>query len=263
MHHSGGGSVHFQAEAHALVAGAQLGQAGDVAHRTGQIEALVADLHAAGFYARQVQYFVQQPLQGDARAADDVDDLALMAVEVGAGQYVREADNPVQGRTDFVAHVGEKLALGAVCLLGLVARLGQGLGVALKICDVHQHHDHPAIGGAPLFDAHPAAIVLRVFVQRVGRVVLGHTLLQPLLLAANGGGVALALEGGLQDLPKGKTRLEVHGRHARCLGIGLVPEDQPVLSVAKSHSLGNGVDDFAQASRVQLAGKPFAGAEGG
>ena len=47
---------------------------------------------------------------------------------------LREADDGVERRADFVAHAGQEVALGAAGLFGFGSRL-------LQLADVHRHHD--------------------------------------------------------------------------------------------------------------------------
>ncbi len=44
--------------------------------------------------------------------------LALFGVQVGLEGQLRHAEDAVHGRADFVAHVGQEVALGAVGLFG-------------------------------------------------------------------------------------------------------------------------------------------------
>ncbi len=93
-------------------------------------------LQAIGLDLRQIEHVIDQRQQRLGAAADDVDVFALGAVERGLRQDLRHADHAVHGRADFVADVGEKIALGAIG--GFRRELGierRRLG-ALQIADV-------------------------------------------------------------------------------------------------------------------------------
>ncbi|MNN81034.1 hypothetical protein D3C81_1978160 [compost metagenome] len=44
--------------------------------------------------------------------------VALAGIQLGQQRQVTHADDGVHGRADFMAHVGEELALGLGCLFG-------------------------------------------------------------------------------------------------------------------------------------------------
>ncbi len=62
------------------------------------------------------------------RLLDHVEVLALLGVQVGVERQLGHADDAVHRRADFVAHVGQELALGPVRLFGVFLRDDQ-LGV--------------------------------------------------------------------------------------------------------------------------------------
>ncbi len=78
------------------------------------IEVHVLELQAVGLDLGEVEHIVDQGEQRLGAAADDVDVFALGVVEAGFRQDLRHADDAVHGRADFVAQVGEEVALGAV-----------------------------------------------------------------------------------------------------------------------------------------------------
>ncbi|MNS64489.1 hypothetical protein D3C72_976200 [compost metagenome] len=82
-----------------------------------------------------------------------------------------------------MAHIGQELALGAVGGVGGVARLGQGLGVALQVGDVGADSDGAAFGGPAVLNPLPA--LTDVLLHRaLGAATVGHAFCEPGLLAS-------------------------------------------------------------------------------
>ena len=61
----------------------------------------------------EIQNVVDNAQQGVRRCADLGEVVPLAGRELGLQRQMGHADDAVHGRTDFVAHVGEKIALGA------------------------------------------------------------------------------------------------------------------------------------------------------
>ena len=101
-----------------------------------QIEVDFLQFQAIGLDLGQIQHAVDQGEQGLGAAADDVHVLALGVVEGGLGQDLRHADDAIHGRADFVADVGEKIALGAIRGLGAELGIQRGLFGELAVADV-------------------------------------------------------------------------------------------------------------------------------
>ena len=70
--------------------------------------------HLVCFNFRKVEDVVDNPHQMVGRSTYSIHELPLFFVQWRVSQQVRHADNPVHWRTDFVAHVGQKLALGPI-----------------------------------------------------------------------------------------------------------------------------------------------------
>ena len=79
----------------------------------------------AGFDFRQIKDVFDDRQQMPAGAVDPVEALHLRRGHAGGAQQVAEADDGVHRRPDFVAHVGEKGALGAAGALRLYRRRDQ------------------------------------------------------------------------------------------------------------------------------------------
>ena len=75
-----------------------------------------------GLYFREIQNIVHHLQQGIGRAACEVHVLPLFGAQVRIKDKISHTDDAVQGRADFMAHVGQKLALCLVCRLGALLR---------------------------------------------------------------------------------------------------------------------------------------------
>jgi hypothetical protein len=82
-----------------------------------QVERFFGEDQPAGFDARKIQDVVDQAEQGIGRVADHLRQFLLFTVEAGFGEQVGNADDAIQGCTQFVAHVRQELRLCLICLL--------------------------------------------------------------------------------------------------------------------------------------------------
>jgi hypothetical protein len=78
-----------------------------------------------GLYLGEVEQVVDQPEQRAARCGDRPHHVLLLRLQGHGPEQIGHADDPVERRSDLVAHVGQEAALGAACLLGLALGLGQ------------------------------------------------------------------------------------------------------------------------------------------
>ena len=84
----------------------------------------------AGLDLGEIEDVVDQAEQCFRAALDGFGVVVLLAVEIGVQQQAGHADHTVHRRADFMAHVGEKIALRTAGLLGRVPGLLQlGLGL--------------------------------------------------------------------------------------------------------------------------------------
>ena len=74
---------------------------------------------------REIEDVVEHDQQRVGRRLDHRQVVALLGRQVGVEGEIGHADDAVHRRADFVAHVGQELALGAVGLLGGQCRLGE------------------------------------------------------------------------------------------------------------------------------------------
>ena len=82
------------------------------------------DLHFTGFNFGKIEDVVDECEESFTAGPDGFREEALLAGKIGVEEESCHTDNSVHGGPDFVAHVGEKLAFGAVGGFGLV--MGQG-----------------------------------------------------------------------------------------------------------------------------------------
>ncbi len=68
----------------------------------------------AGFDFREIENIVDEGEQGVGRTLDQAQAFALFGAEVGLKGQFGHTDDPVHGRADFVAHVGQEFALGPI-----------------------------------------------------------------------------------------------------------------------------------------------------
>src|SRR5258708_35862241 len=73
-----------------------------------------------------------------------------------------DADDGVKGRSKFVAHICEKLALRSICRLGLLARLLELNLAPLQLSDVGVDDDRAAIMRLTLGHPHPEIVPVRL-----------------------------------------------------------------------------------------------------
>ncbi len=84
-------------------------------------------------------------------------------------EYLGDANDGVKRRSEFVAHICEKLALCPVCRLGLFPRPLEFDLTALQLGDVGVNDDRAAVMGLALGDADPAVVRVRIFGDAVRR----------------------------------------------------------------------------------------------
>ncbi|GAD60584.1 hypothetical protein MBEBAB_2834 [Brevundimonas abyssalis TAR-001] len=197
----------------------------------------------------------------------DVDGVALVAfvaegAEHLAGHDLGEAVDGVQRGAQFVAHIGQELALGLIGRLGahhgllvLPRQLGQFLLALLQLA----HGQLQSVGG--LFALHlltldDGDVGGRDHGPAVAREALGH--LQPAAVgqldlahagAAGGRGLVLAdgQGGDAVQLFLLGAPLEVAGLESEGVLESLVPQDQPAVAVEQDEGVRHAFDGVAQA----------------
>ncbi|OEZ96019.1 hypothetical protein DUGA2_64000 [Duganella sp. HH101] len=225
----------------ALVVGAAADQHADAAEDVLQAEGRVFEHQLAGLHPREVQHIVDQAQQRLRGQLDLVQVAALARGQRRLFQQPRQADDGVHRRADFVAHIGQEFALGAVGRLGAVARQHQFIVQFLQVQfgflqfgDVgHQHEEaahlaalvdvgdvvDPGVADVARRPAQPVGKALRLAVQRAPHVRraerilfraqhLGHARAQHLL-----GGAAVPFE----EVAVGETAVQAGvpvGHHA-------------------------------------------------
>ena len=93
-----------------------------VAQAVAQLEVDRLQFELAGLHLGEVEDVVEQSQQRVGRLQNDVEILALLVREGGLQGQLGHAHDAVHGGADFVAHVGQEIALGPVGLLGGILR---------------------------------------------------------------------------------------------------------------------------------------------
>ncbi len=101
-----------------------------------EVEGKFVELELAGLDLGEVEDVVDDGEERLAAGAQGLDVLVLRGVELGLEEQAGHADDTVHGRADFVAHVGEELALGPVAGLGHVLGLDELRLVLAALGDV-------------------------------------------------------------------------------------------------------------------------------
>jgi hypothetical protein len=150
-------------------------------------------IELAGLDLREIEDVVDQRQQRFGRLLNDLEVLALHRRKFGPQDEVGHADDGVHRRADFVAHAGQKRALGAVGSFGLVPGAGQ-LGISVG--------EGP--GGAAAFNR----VANRPFEHRRSHVPLHQVVLGPFLHRRERGGFVLE---SAEDDHRDRRRGFLHG----------------------------------------------------
>jgi hypothetical protein len=105
-------------------------------HHGAQREVLVGDGHLADFDLGEIQHVVDDVEQGIGALGGGGGKLALALIQLRLLEQFDHAQNTRQRGADFMAHVGQKLALGGarpIGALGHAARFGGG-DLQLLVC---------------------------------------------------------------------------------------------------------------------------------
>ena len=95
-----------------------------------QVKGALLQFQFAGFDFGKIENVIDEREQGFPAGADDLHLLMLLAGERGFQEQAGEANHPVEGRADLVAHGGEEIALRAAGLFGGAGHLvGAGDGL--------------------------------------------------------------------------------------------------------------------------------------
>ena len=108
-----------------FLAGLVLEHPQGLVHQFVQIEIGPIDGNHPGLDLGDIQDVVDQGQQGMSRALDVARYTPLLSAERRINEKIRHADYAVQRCAQFVAHVGQELRLGAVCLVGALDRVAQ------------------------------------------------------------------------------------------------------------------------------------------
>ncbi len=125
--------VHLAAEHHAFDGCLHRQKIDDLLQARPQREGLVVQFQAAGLDLGKIQRIVNQAQEVVAAGSDQSDEFFLVGVQLRVEQQPRHADDPVDGRANFVAHHRQEVGLDLRGLERLVTRLRLGgSGVLLR-----------------------------------------------------------------------------------------------------------------------------------
>ena len=143
-------------------------------------------LQPVGLDLGEVQDVIEDAQQRHAGLVHRVKHAVLLRAEISLLQHVEHADHPVHGGADFVAHVRQKLRLGAVGGVGQGAGLGELAGallhqaLQLMAVQVQLHVQAFGLGDVLVNAQHAKSFALMVFQRDFGGA-------QPDRLAVRGG----------------------------------------------------------------------------
>ena len=197
--------------------------------------------HLAGLDLGEIEDVVEQRQQRTRGASGLLGVVGLTHRQRGFFEQGEHAQHGVHGRADFMAHVGQKPALGQRRLLGGLAGLHQLGDVDAKAHDM-------AVGQLAFNDAQRAAVVQALDQGAVGLLVHGHTFGHPFVDTACRVGVFASLGTIANQLFKVHTRHHQVGDLGIELAVFVVAEHQPVIAVEQHKGLVDGVDGAAQQS---------------
>ena len=233
----GGGHLAHQAP--------QLGQQGN------QVEGPGFQVDLAPFDLGEVEDVVDDRQQALAGGEDMAHPLPWLGGQVLQFQQLRQSQHGIHRGADFMAHVGQELALGGIGPFGVVLGLEQGLFALFAGGDVGYgaHHAPGAAVGAPFHHLAPVEDPDTGAI-RPEHAMFGH------VRGATGQGVFEAGHDRGQVL-----RVEVLGEegHAMVLGDVLPSDQQAPLPVVRHLVLGDIPVPDALPRRVQDVGQPFLG----
>ena len=154
-----------------------------------------------------------------------------------------------------MTHIGQEFALGAVCGLGAVARGGHGGGALLLLGDVSQHGHTAAVGGAEGLVTYPAPVRQMEFRLRPGgaRIEFGH----PAPGAVGQLGEPPRGAGGLDVAKPLLARLDAQAAVRQQLGVGAVPDLQPVGRIEEGQARRRRVQRMAHAGEGVVLAEPL------
>ena len=170
-------------------------------------------------------------------------------------EHFGDADDGVQRRAQFMAHIGEEPALGDRRLHRRIARLGQPVDelpklqlAILELGDVGEHADDPAVRGPPFADLEPHAAATLLFEGAPRIAVAVEPLGDPGFVLVRSRGDDARPGRRAQNGLVLRPRLDLEGNACVHLLETAVADDQPVVCVVQRKSLGDGLDRLAEPS---------------
>ena len=116
---------HAVDELEPLLMGAQRHRLDRIAEHLADLDRDRIDLEHPGLDLGEVEDVFDHAQQRVGAHLDQIEILTLLGLERGVAQQLRHADDAIHRRADLVAHVGEKLALRRIALVGLLPGRGE------------------------------------------------------------------------------------------------------------------------------------------
>ena len=165
--------------------------------------------------------------------------VGLLRRQPGLGQQRQHAEDRIHRRANFVAGIGQELALRP-------RRRLRGFGGLHQFGDVDAKADGVAIGHLAIDDPQRAAVVELLGQGGMAGPVLGDPFGNPLVDAPDSRRNPTALAPLRTISSKLRTGHQHAGQRPVDLAVFLVAEDQPVVGVVDDEGLADGIDRAAQ-----------------
>ena len=242
---------HLDLEREPLGGGHLAQEAQELGQQSGQVEGSGFQVDLTPFDLGEVKDVVDDCQQALAGGEDVAHPLPLLGGQILQLQQLRQTQHGIHGGADFMAHVGQELALGRIGTLGVVLGLEQGLFALFAGGDV-RNRAHHAPGTAVGFPFHhlapvedPDTATIRREHAMFGRI--GGAISKGVLDAGHDQGAILGMEIGGE---KG---------HGMGLGDALLADQPAPLLVVRHMVLGDIPVPGPFPRRIQDVGQPFLG----
>ena len=235
----------------------------DLGEQFGDIDALDQHIHLAGLDLGEIEDVVdeaEEVLAGGANSAEVGDNPILLEFRGFLDQHFAVADDGIERRAQFVAHIGKKLALRLICRVGLQLGFFEFGLAALEFGNVGVNADDAAAGRQLFADADPIAGGIVLFDDALRILVLLEAIFEPVVCAQVADIGDPAIESGGKNIAEchaGNDHIRQTGEQRAIITVG---DDQVVVGVEEHKSFGYRLDRrFDRASlRVRFRLKALA-----
>ena len=239
------GRVHFPEQLDRLASYIGCQDDGKVTQQLLHREGLRVQGHLACLDLGNVQDVIQQPQQRLGSAMGLVGIVGLFVIERRLGQQGQHTQNGVHGCADFVAHIGQELALCRGCGLGLLSH-------ANLIRNVDAQHDDVPVCQPSLHHPQQSPMLCGVNPCGIAAPKCLQAGFQPFVFFAQCCGVDAASQSCAQDLGEigaGYKNVCHPGVHAQVFFVAI---HQALIGSINDEGFINGIDGTAQQRRIAL-----------